>query len=124
MPLTVGCTPVTENPSLPAGPMTCPASLDELRDPALVEHVGSNYVAGTALVHRFVSTPGPLYRGYDISITSASAGLTEGDQVMCVVMPNRLPDVKLSTDMIVFGRRGPRPAEIRPAGSCAPLLTP
>lgn len=120
--LTVGCTPVTENPSLPARPMTCPASLDALRDPAVAEQAGSDYVAGTAVVHRFVDSPDPHYRGYDISITSAIAGLAEGDQVMFVVMPNRLPDITLGTEVMVVGIRGPGRAGIRPVDSCAPLL--
>ncbi len=98
-------------------------SLEELADPALAHEIGPDLVAGTAIAHRFVDTEAVAFRGYDISITSAIAGLADSDQVMFVTTRDRLPGVSLGTDLLVFGRRGPGLLEIRSVGHCQPLIS-
>jgi hypothetical protein len=120
--LAAGCTDAAPNPTLPTDHVECPTEVDDVRDPAMAALVGNAYVAGVAVVHRFVASPEPQFRGYDISITSAFAGLSEADQVMFVVTEDRLPGIELGAEAIVFGRRGPRPAEIRSVADCPPLL--
>lgn len=120
--LAAGCTDAAPSPASPAIDIECPTDLDDIRDPAMAARVGNAYVAGVAVVHRFVASPDPEFRGYDVSITSALAGLAEADQVMFVVTEDRLPGIELGAEAIVFGRRGPRPAEIRSVAGCPPLL--
>lgn len=100
----------------------CPAKPEQVDLAALRQSIGPDLVVGTAIVHRFVDSPDAEYRGYDISITSPIEGLGEAEQVMFVSLQTPLPSIELGADVLVVGQRGPRVAEIRPAG--CPVLTP
>jgi hypothetical protein len=100
----------------------CPDDVDDLSDAALADLVGPGFVAAVAMVHRFVDSPDPQYRGYDISITTRIAGLAAADQVMFVSVDEPLPAITLGKDAIVVGVRGPRPLEISPYDLCPPLV--
>lgn len=100
----------------------CPSKAEDLRDAALRERIGADFAAGTAVVHRYVDSPDAEFRGYDISITQRVAGLAEADQVMFVRIDEPIPNIELGTEVLVVGRRGPKAAEIQPAG--CPVLVP
>lgn len=101
---------------------TCPASLEDLDPQALVDRFGSDTIAGTAIVQRFVDARDPLYRGYDVDITSRVVGLKPTDQVMFVVAHARASTIELGAQVMFVGTRGARPAEIVEAG--CPVLIP
>jgi hypothetical protein len=100
----------------------CPTDVESLNEPALHERIGSDFVAGTAIVHRYVDSPDPAYRGYDIGITSRIAGLAEHDQVMFVAAETPMPNIELGSEVLVIGRRGSTVAGIESAG--CPVLVP
>ena len=100
----------------------CPTDVEDLRDPALGKRLGPGLVAGTAIVQRYVDSPDSAYRGYDINITSRTAGLAEADQIMFVAAESEIPNIQPGDEVLVVGRRGPRAAEVRPAG--CPALVP
>lgn len=99
----------------------CPRVPNDLRDPALQARIGEDILAGIAIPNRFVDSPDLEFRGYDVEVTSRVAGLAAADQVMFVRVQDPLPGVELGMEMLLIGRRGPKPAEISPAGDCAPL---
>ncbi len=101
---------------------SCPATLDDLDSEALAERFGSNLLAGTAIVQRFVDAPDAKYRGYDIDITSRVVGLAPTDQIMFVVAPARISTIELGAEVLVIGIRGTQPAEIIEGG--CPVLVP
>ena len=100
----------------------CPRDLVDLQDPALSARIGGNFVAGTAIVNRYVESPDAQYRGYDLEITSRVAGLARGDQIMFAMALNPIPGIEPGDEVLVVGRRGPKPAEIQSAG--CPVLAP
>lgn len=121
--LVSGCSTAVLQPSGgPAIGSDCPRGLEDLHDPALRQRIGSDFVAGTAIVHRYVDSPDPAYRGYDISITSRIAGLAEAEQVMFVAALSPLPNIELGAEVLVVGRRGPRVAEIQSGAGCPVFL--
>ena len=100
----------------------CPDRAEELDNPALRARVGSDLVAGTGIVQRYVDSPDSEHRGYDLQITSRVAGLAEADQIMFLAMESPMPNIEPGADVLIVGVRGPRPSEIR-AGNC-PVLVP
>jgi hypothetical protein len=100
----------------------CPRDLEHLQDPALPARIGSGFVAGTAIVNRYVDSPDTQYRGYDLEITSRVAGLAQADQVMFAMAQTPIPGIEPGDEVLVVGRRGPRVAEIQSAG--CPVLAP
>ncbi len=122
--LMAGCsqTPSTPLPTSGGSGGACPDDVDDLSDAALADLVGPGFVAAVAMVHRFVDSPDPQYRGYDISITTRIAGLAAADQVMFVSVDEPLPAITLGKDAIVVGVRGPRPLEISPYDLCPPRV--
>lgn len=89
--------------------------------PALRQQIGLDLVAGTGIVQRFVDSPDPQYRGYDLSVTSRVAGLAEADQIVFLALQSPMANVELGADVLIVGTRGPRGAEIRTA-DCPPLV--
>lgn len=100
----------------------CPVDRDDLDDPDLVQVIGTPLVAGTGIVQRYVDSPDLEFRGYDVQITGRVAGLAEADQIMFVAAASPIPDIELGAEVLVVGRRGPMPAEIRSSG--CPALVP
>jgi hypothetical protein len=100
----------------------CPRDAQELQDPALRARIGADFVAGTAIVNRYVDSPDAQFRGYDLEITSRVAGMAEADQIMFAVAQTPISGIEPRDTVLVVGRRGPRVAEIRSAG--CPVLTP
>jgi len=100
----------------------CPRDVEQLQDPALRASIGGSFVAGTAIVNRYVDSPDVQYRGYDLEITSRVAGLAEADQVMFAMAEAPIPGIEPGDEVLVVGRRGPRVAEIQSAG--CPVLAP
>jgi hypothetical protein len=100
----------------------CPTALEDLSDPAVRDRFGAGLVAGTAIVQRYVDSPDPDFRGYDINITFRGVGLAEADQVMFVAAQGPIPDVQPGAEVLVVGGRGPRAAEIQSMG--CPALVP
>ena len=101
----------------------CPRAPEDLHEPELASRIGQGFVAGTAIPNRFVDSPEPEFQGYDLTITSRVAGLAEADQVMFVVAQDPVPGIVMGEPVLLVGIRGPRPAEISPAGGC-PVLAP
>jgi hypothetical protein len=99
----------------------CPNNLEDLSDPAVRDRFGAGLVAGTAIEQRYVDSPDPDFRGYDINITFRGVGLAEADQVMFVAAQSPIPDVQPGVEVLVVGGRGPRAAEIQSMG-CSALV--
>ena len=106
---------------LVVGHWLCPRTAEQLEDPTLRARIGGSFVAGTAMVNRYVDSPDAEYRGYDLEITSRVAGLAEADQIMFAAALTPIPGIEPGDEVLVVGRRGPRAAEIQSAGGCQAL---
>ena len=68
------------------------------------------------MVNRFVEATDPHYRGYDIEIRTRAFGFRDDEQIMFVQTRDRLAEIELRTEVIVFGAGGEQPAGIIGAG--------